>query len=222
MGLTAGCQTTGLVMPKGASAPAPAVLLIYGTGGSGGRYEYYGPALQEEGFAVYYAEYWTPNEKSPFRGSDAWIGDAFNTLKELRKNPAIDGNRIAIMGFSRGGRIALHAAEDDNKAEHIGAAAGFAAHVAFYPACGGAGLVTPTGAPILILAGDEDELSDEKTWCPILVKSLRGSTVAELKIYKGAGHAFDADFSNYTWYGTAADDARKRAVAFLKRYLKSN
>lgn len=218
--LVSGCQTTGLNLPKNAKGPVPAVILVGGTGGPAGRYDFHGPALQEAGFAIYRTDYWPINNKSldPHR----YVGHAFRTLKELQKNPAIHSNRIAIMGFSRGGKLSLLTAGKPYKDRYMGNGTGFAAHVAFYPNCSGSELPgIETGAPIFVLTGEADPLYGgmEKIFCPMFIEMMNKdrSKIAELKMYPGVGHAFDAGFG---WDGDAAVDSRRRVVEFLKRVLK--
>jgi dienelactone hydrolase len=218
--LITGCQTMGLNFPKNAKGPVPAVVLVGGTGGSAGRYEFHGPALQEAGFAVYLTDYWPINDRS--LSAHRYVKHAFQTLQEIQKNPAIDPKRIAIVGFSRGGKLSLLTAEEQNRDEYMVNGTGFAAHVAFYPSCGGSELAgSETGAPVFVLTGEEDLLYGgmEKLFCPMFIETLNKgrSKFAELKMYPGAGHGFDSDFG---WDGSAAVDSRRRVVEFLKRVLK--
>ena len=88
------------------------------------------------------------------------VADAYAALRLLAADPRIDASRIAIIGFSYGGEVAhltafenLGAALDPGKAR-------FAAHVAYYPA-GVFGVIAErsayTGAPVLMLLGEEDD-----------------------------------------------------------------
>lgn len=216
--LLTGCKTTnlgGFTMPSAADKPVPAVILVGGMGASAGRYEFHGPALLEAGFAVYEADWWQKGGGYDVFQSMKFL---FRTLLELQNNPAIDRNRIAVMGFSRGGGIALRAANIwwTNRYD---VTIGFAAHVPFYPVCNrpktrSALRTNATGAPILILAAEDDSNGDGET-CPHFVDTINAVNpgLAELKLYPGVGHGFDADFG---WHSAAALDSRRRAVAFLK------
>ena len=60
--------------------------------------------------------------------------DAFAALDLLVTNPRIDAGRIAIMGFSLGGEIALRTSQLRFQKHFAKGAGRFAAHLAFYPA----------------------------------------------------------------------------------------
>lgn len=90
----------------------------------------------------------------------AGVADAYAALRRLAREPKVDADRIAILGFSYGGEVAhLTAFEQLRSAlnpEHVR----FSAHVAFYPA-GDFGVIAErgayTGSPVFILLGGKDE-----------------------------------------------------------------
>jgi dienelactone hydrolase len=64
------------------------------------------------------------------------VVDAYRALELLAKDVRIDPNRIAVMGFSRGGQSALYSAmtrlyQAKGPANNLR----FAAHIAVYPDC---------------------------------------------------------------------------------------
>ena len=120
--------------------------------------------------------------------------DAFAALDLLVTNPRIDPARIAIMGFSLGGEIALRTSQLRFQ-EHFGKGAGrFAAHLAFYPA----GCITRlveedriSGAPIRIFHGAADDwtlVGPCKAYIERLRQAGKDATITE---YPDAHHAFD-------------------------------
>jgi dienelactone hydrolase len=64
------------------------------------------------------------------------VADAYRALELLAKHSRIDPNRVAVIGFSRGGQSALYSAMNRLYAT-LGPANNlrFAAHIAFYPDC---------------------------------------------------------------------------------------
>jgi dienelactone hydrolase len=74
----------------------------------------------------------TAEEQSQL-SSLAMIGDAYRALELLATHPRIDPARIAVMGFSKGGAVALYSALTRFQRLHGPAGARFAHHIAFYP-----------------------------------------------------------------------------------------
>ena len=224
-----------LVLPQGRTGPFPAVILVHGTAGPDDRYSFHRPALLKAGIATFQVDFKSgvftgPKDRPVNSMFDPF---AFAALRELRNHPAIDPDRIAIMGFSLGGHLSLRLANDiPGRGWLDQGESGFAAHVAFYPSCRWVrGHFKPTGAPILILTGELDSYGDGKA-CGPLVDKLNKTTpgIAALKIYPGVHHGFDRGGS---WYGydpaainqrgvarydaAAAEDSRRRAVDFLSK-----
>jgi len=89
--------------------------------------------------------------------------DAYKALEILANHPRIDPSRIALMGFSRGGRVALYASL--KRFQHIYGPAGleFAAYIPFYPACWTTYIEDEqvSEGPIRIFHGTADD------WAPI-------------------------------------------------------
>jgi dienelactone hydrolase len=123
------------------------------------------------------------------------IADAYGALNFLAADPRIRADRIAVIGFSKGGVAALYSAMTEVAEALSGPSSPrFAAHIAYYPWCG-LSLLEPhtTGAPILIQMGEKDTLTSPAQ-CRELVDAVRRSDSRariELRLYPGAGHAFD-------------------------------
>lgn len=138
--------------------------------------------------------YRTREERSRVTES-ALMADAYGALLALAKDPRIRADTIAVIGFSKGGSVALYAA----MAEIASALAGpagprFAAHLAYYPWCG----LTlfdqrTTGAPIMVHMGEGDNLASPEL-CRALVSGIRRddpNARVDLHIYPGISHAFN-------------------------------
>lgn len=121
--------------------------------------------------------------------------DVYRALALLAEHPRVDGTRVALMGFSFGGRTALWASHRRFHERYGTEALRFSAHLAFYPAGCHIQLADETGlagVPVRILHGSEDD------WTPVAVcrdyvARLRGlgRDIALLE-YAGAAHSFDS------------------------------
>jgi len=120
------------------------------------------------------------------------LDDAFAALKALANHPRIDGKRVGIVGFSKGGNVALLAAHDRRASRGLPADLRFALHVAFYPGCATQHYKPKsTGAPIYLLLGGAD------TYVGVVpcqeyaaVLKAEGARVT-VTVYPGAPHSFD-------------------------------
>ena len=243
-----------LYRPQGAG-PHPAVIGLHGCSGmmspSGGIFPIefaWAYRLNSEGYAVLLVDSFGPRrhgEMCSIAGFDLSLyrarpKDAYGALAWLQSQPDIRPDRIAALGWSQGGGTVLMSIGEPS----LGRPADltqpdFRAAVAFYPAAcrddrWRSGWTTKI--PLLVLQGEAD------VWTPAaLCKTFidgavaRGAT-AEIVIYPGAYHAFDApnvsirELPKYVTragvvpiVGTdlaARADAMQRVPEFLARYLK--
>ena len=79
--------------------------------------------------------------------------DAYRALKFLARDPFVDPDRVAVIGFANGGRVALMSIERGYLEQ--ASPTKFRAAVAFYPSC--LGLKGEMTAPALILIGELDD-----------------------------------------------------------------
>jgi len=180
--------------------PWPAVVLLHASTGQGSQDWHYAAAFREMGLAVLAVDSFTARGvRSTHRdhtavSETAMLADAYAALAHLRADPDIDGARVALVGFSKGGIAALYGA-DRRLADALAADSGrFAAHVAYYPWCG-LRLIAPrpTGAPILIHSGGRDRIAPAAL-CAETADAMRAEdpeTVILQRVYPEAGHAFD-------------------------------
>jgi uncharacterized protein len=231
-----------LYLPENRSGPCPAVVMVHGTSGIDVRGTFHRKAMVSQGIAVFEVDFKTgiftsPSNRPP---NETFVPMAFAALKELRKLPAIDPTRIAIMGFSLGGGVTLRTALEIDRKMWMGTEPGFAAHVAFYPVSrpfmkrlvsSGS---TLTGAPMIIFYGTEDAYG-EGTAVPALKKLLseRYNFQVTTVEYAGASHGFDRDGppmhyydpaainqrGYMAWDEDAANDSLRRVAAFLGENL---
>jgi dienelactone hydrolase len=195
-----------LWLPPGAKAgtQVPAVVLVHGSGGVYPELaEFWAARLNAQGIAAFIVDIFGPRgvqstaEDQSLVPFSADLADSFAALGLLASHPSIDRQRIAIMGFSRGGTAAWRTA-----VRRIGAGLGseglrFAAHIPVYS--GGCTGITSMSvrpgvfgpAPMLWLHGDEDDYTDAGD-CKAYAQSIQtAGTPAEFVLLPGARHKFD-------------------------------
>ena len=244
--------------------PRPAVVMMHGCSGLNdkkghvfGMYRAWARALAVQGYVTLIVDSATPRGlgQTCSRGPDSrrmWRDrpkDAYGALQYLQAQPYVRADRIALMGWSQGGGVALLTINDKSIGRPAALAQDFRAAVSFYPgACADLYQSKPyttvepnswtTKVPLLVLIGEAD------VWTPyqpceafIVAAKARGNPV-ELKSYPGAVHAFDAphlprtELPQYKMrdgaipvIGTdpeARKDAFPRVLDYLKRHLDTN
>ena len=134
----------------------------------------------------------------------------------------VDGDRIAVIGWSHGGMTVLEAVRNHAINEPVRLRP-FRAAIAFYPYCP---LKLPgLDAPLLVLIGDADDWT-RAVRCKEM--TLEGDTTHQyqLIVYPGASHAFDWPetweyLGHEGWYDPVATaDAYARVAEFLERHLQ--
>jgi dienelactone hydrolase len=228
-----------LYLPESTPGPCPAVVIVHGTMGVDSRGEFYRAAILKEGIAILEVDFKSGIYSGPLSrpSSETLVPMGFAALRELRRQPAIDPSRIAIMGFSMGGHLAVTTAFEANRKLWMGEDKGFAAHVAFYPVCSPflrQGDCTMTGAPLIILYGTEDAYGDGKNVPEFkrLLAAKYNFAVTTVE-YAGAHHGFNRNepamsyrdpaaigWKGYmAWDGPAANDSLTRVADFLRSTL---
>lgn len=195
-----------LFLPKGASEKKQVPAMVVLPGGAGaipGRENETAQMLADNGIAALLVDNFKPrgiSEEMPYAlkimGTSEFdaVADAYAALKALNKHPAIDGWRIGVMGFSKGGiaaRMSMDARIRDKLAPFIQP---FAMHVDFYGPC--YALLQSqktTGAPLLSFRAGEDA-SNDLVACAKQEEILRkaGSDVSTV-VYAKAGHDWESD-----------------------------
>lgn len=228
---TPGTLFRSLREPEG-SGPFPAVVLLHTCGGFGTPMGQWANLLQDRGYAAVLISSFAPRGITSVCGNwavsvDDVAGDALAALNHLRSRPGIDRERIAVMGFSYGAMAALRTAS----ARYRRHTPGFRAAVALYPSCVSprpdwswaaqerlTNLYDDVDTPTLILAGEADQdTPNVGINCASAVERLRrAGRPIEIKLYPGAGHAFD---HGPTFHREAARDAETTAPRFLDRHL---
>jgi dienelactone hydrolase len=153
-----------LLLPEAGDARVPAMIIVHGSGGIRAKREFaYAQEFFKLGVAAAVIDSFagrgvtsTVRDQNKVRAHDMLI-DAANTLMALARHPAIDPERIGIIGFSKGGTAVTKAALRRYIEPLTRNEARFALAIALYPWCGDFPLDLRTaGEPVYLLLGSDD------------------------------------------------------------------
>lgn len=182
------------------TGPSPAVVLLHSCNGNWRRLdERWGTRIAPWGYVTLSVDSFGPRglkETCDSGGPQDMSLDAYRALTWLVKQPFVDPARVAVVGFSQGGWLALNSVEH-GIVEQISPNK-FRAAIAFYPPC--RAFKDDMTVPTLILVGELDDwtlaqecrnLADGRDDFGISRQKGAGIPV-KLVVYPGAYHAFDA------------------------------
>ncbi len=188
-----------LRIPKAGTDRLPAVVLLHGSGGVGGNVHDWAQMLNSMGIAALIVDCFTArgiqstvNDQDQL-GRLAMTFDAYRALEMLAKHPRIDPERIALMGFSRGGQATLYASLKRFQKMHGPTGAGFAAYIPFYPDCSTAYLDDEdvVDRPIRIFHGVADDYVPVGPCRSYVGRLRKAGKDVQLTEYPDAQHVFD-------------------------------
>lgn len=211
-------------VPARASAetPVPAVVLLHGAGGVlAPRAPTYARQLAAMGVAALVVDAFAARrdmatgfvERLLHITEAMLIADAYEALAWLNARPEVDGSRVAIVGFSYGGMAAVLAAYAQVAEAYAPGGLRFAAHAGLYAPC----LARfeddrATGAPVIMLMGARDAITDEAR-CRAVARELKaGGAAVELVVYPEAYHQWDGVFSGPFRIGRDLSDCRLKVA----------
>jgi len=191
--------TAELTLPAG-TGRVPAAILVHGSAGVSDHHRRYARLLAKWGIAALVVDSFSPRGITSTVGDQgaisphAMLVDAYAALELLATHPRIDRKRIALIGWSKGGTVALLAARRRYRDRLAKADHRFAALVGFYPWCGEQdSRLALTGAPLLLLLGAEDDWTGARA-CQDYAKRIAAAGYPVKAItYPGAEHGFDYD-----------------------------
>ena len=206
----------GILRQTNAASPAPAVVLLHSCNGNWRRLdERWGRLVSSWGYVTLTVDSFGPRGLKDTCGSNAPVPlafDAYRALSYLALQPSVDPARVAALGFSQGGWLAMSSVER-GPIERI-AKNKFRAAIAFYPPC--LGFKDNMTVPTLVLTGELDDWT-RASECRNMVEGRddygisrhKGDGVPiKLIVYPGAHHAFDA--------------ARPTPTTFMGHHLEFN
>jgi dienelactone hydrolase len=189
-----------LRFPRPSTDRLPAVVLVHGSGGVTGNVDRWSQELTGLGVATFLVDSFTARGIVETATNQAQLGgltminDAYRALEVLAKHPRLDPARIALMGFSQGGRVALYASLKRFQRLYGPADVAFAAYLPFYAPCN----VTyiddgeVSDRPMRLFHGTADDTTPVAP-CRAYVERLRqGGKDVQLTEYADAQHGFDS------------------------------
>jgi dienelactone hydrolase len=188
----------GYLRQPAGRGPFAAVVLLHGCGGDAeGLDRNWGTRLWSWGYVTLTVDSFTPRgiTNSCHTGAPAGrVLDPYTALGYLSGLAAVDSSRIALMGFSEGGIIAL--TDIEPQAAKPAGSLRFRAAIAVYPTCAGSGVTT---MPTLIINGQLDDWSSADACRKMVAQESdigitrhKGpSAPIHLTIIPGAYHKFD-------------------------------
>jgi len=183
-----------LWVPAGAAKGA--VVLVHGSGGwTDHREGHYGRALSAAGYAALAIDSFgargvtgTAEDQTLVTAADM-IRDSF-AARRLLIERGFPADRTAIMGFSKGGMVALYAADRNYVPEETER---FAASLPFYPGCLIRLRVPKPASTMFMVLGDKDDYTGVKPCQQVADDYRQAGGNVTVKIYPGAAHAFDGN-----------------------------
>jgi dienelactone hydrolase len=215
-------------LPEPIEGPTPAVLALHGAGGGMSGMEHYAGMLAAQGFAVYLLHYFdragidsadkpttSVEQKSVerklikqkiMRNFPLWMKTLWDATSFVEIQPAVDGERIALLGFSLGAYLSLaNSAIDPRVKAVVEFSGGMPKEM---------NLFMRRLCPVLILHGEADSTVPVEE-AHHLQKLLEKKGIPhEIKIYPAAGHGFE---DQAIWR-----DAGLRSLQFLQKHLAAS
>lgn len=195
-----------LYVPPGkhAARSVPAVVLLHGSGGIlPSRELTYAPQLAQMGVAALVVDSFGARRERGTAFIDRllnitetmMLADAYAGLAFLAARPEIDQRRVILTGFSYGAMATMYGlyAQVADKLAPDGLR--FAGHVGFYGPCIARFEDNrTTGAPVLMLLGGADEITDQGRCAQVAADLQAGGSRVETVVYPGAVHQWDGGF----------------------------
>jgi len=206
-----------LRLPRPGTERLPAVILVHGSGGVSGGVDAWARFLNDLGVATFVLDAFTGRGLVSVSGDQAKLGrlnmiaDSYRALELLSRHARIDPQRIAVMGFSRGGQAALYSSVKRFQRMHLAPGLGFAAYIVFYPDChttytDGDDVVDK---PIRILHGAADDYNPPAPCRAYVTRLQKAGRDVQMSEYPDAHHVFDSPATRVPTKSPASQTVRR-------------
>ena len=190
----------------------PALVLLHGSGGAVSYWtSRFAPALTRFGVSLYAPHYFdrtgteraTPEMILDGRHFPEWLAAAEDAVAHVARQPGVDPERIAVLGISLGGYLAMALATLHGRLCAVaelsgGMPPGWEQHI------------TPSMPPVLILHGERDTVVPVSEAHKLQALLQAGGIAHQLEIFPDETH----------WFSAAAQSRMLMSCAgFLSRYL---
>ncbi|MGE0120488.1 MAG: dienelactone hydrolase family protein [Dongiaceae bacterium] len=192
-----------LFLPAGRQEPRslPAVVMLHGSGGVlAARELTYGKQLAAMGVVALAVDAFSARRDRGTRFTERLlnitetmlVADGYAGLAYLAARPEVDPDRVALVGFSYGAMATMYALNAQVAERLARDGHRFAGHAAFYGPCiARFADRRTTGAPLLLLYGDADEIIDRGRCDEAAADFRAGGSEVETVVYPGAVHQWD-------------------------------
>jgi len=223
-----------LKLPPGRNGPFPVVIGLHACDGPGNySTNFWLTTLAAQGYATYLPDSFGPRgyfnicDFTSLVTAAERAQDALLAATTLAARPDIRADKIAILGVSHGGGVAIRLSREVEARAPLNqkladAGGKIVAAVAVYGSCM-PDLKHPAITPLLILVGSNDDWVQPKL-CEEFANEGSNPKLVQIHVYPGAGHSFDNALFLIPrrvyghWQAFDAEttnDARSRVIEFL-------
>ncbi len=185
---TPGIDITGFIFRPEISKPRPAIITLVSGDGLQKSHTEWGDTLASWGYVNLLVDSFGSRGGTNRQDTNNanMFSDAYNAYRFLQKQPYVDPERIAVIGFSLGGSSLFSILNRSNPRRPTDIT--FKAGVALYPNC-------DTGielnAPLLILQGDSDPINSSYSCETVSSEAIKWGNDISYHLYPGATHFYD-------------------------------
>ena len=180
--------------PAPGTGKKPALLLLHGSGGAVSYWAArFAPALTRFGVGLYAPHYFdrtgtgraTPEMILDGRHFPEWLGAARDAVTAVAEQPSVDPKRIAVLGISLGGYLAMALAVTDRRLRA-------AVELSGGMPPGWEPRISPAMPPVLILHGTEDTVVPVTEAHRLAQLLQAGGSPHRVELFPGETHWFSA------------------------------